>query len=320
MLWNKQNMPNTKAIKQMDIEKIKETIMEIIAKSKFNNNIYDKMLKGAAAIELHLEEDFIDNPVPWDEQIVSNVPIVAVHTPLIQGSDTNIEIFDNRKTLVKTCDFARKIADAQGHTVLVVCHLGTSTEILKELGLYESLVFFMRDLANSYEKLEFAVENVTPFDNQTSELNGHVGFRSVQFDSSVKFVKDVNHLRVGTCLDTCHALMTIALMNELSDYLCLSHDQLDDVMRRGIEAFFDANKDTVKWMHLANSQSHGLHKNHGLPFIHEDTETLQNILHLYRKYEYECPIVIEVREEDYSNAKNYATTYRTLNKVLQNLE
>lgn len=288
--------------------------MEIVAKSKFNQNIYDKLRKGAKAIEIHLDEDFINNPIPWDEQIIKDANIVAVHAPLLYGeNDTNIEVFDNRKTLVKTCDFARMIADAQGHSVTVVCHLGTDPDAIKNFGVYENLVFFMRDLADAYEQLVFVVENVTPFDSKTANLNGHIGFRKVDFDSSVRFVKDVSHPRVGTCLDTCHALMTIALKKYVTPYI---YGEEREVECESLETFFKANKDVIKWVHLANTKSNGLGSDHGLPFTENDLDDLKEIIDLYNKYGYNCPIVLEVRESDYKDAQNYLMTYNMLLKVI----
>jgi sugar phosphate isomerase/epimerase len=133
-------------------------------------------------------------------------------------------------------------------------------------------------------------------------------------------VKDVDHPRVGTCLDTCHAMMETELMRWMRMYLGFKQDDIDKFKPTNIEDFFEENKDTIKWMHLANSKSHGLGKCHGLPFTELDIDCLRNILRLYRKYKYNCPMVIEVREEDYSDAKNYATTCQMIDMVLQELE
>ena len=284
--------------------------MKIVAKSKFDQNIYDKVLKGANAIELHLDDDFIKNPMMWNEQIIKDVPIIAVHAPLIEGkNDTNIEVFSNRQTLVKTCEFAKKIANTQGHRVTIICHLGTSPELLKKLGVYESLVFFVRDLANAYEDLDFAIENVVPLESGVYE---HVALRAVEWNSSPKFVKDVAHPRVGTCLDTCHALMMIRFFECLSKYIDKRYDEYEDFIRFGLESFFMENKDTIKWMHLAYTKTHGWGEDHGLPFTHLDAGYLKHILWLYDKYEYSCPISLEVQEDNYSNALNFACTRNTL--------
>jgi sugar phosphate isomerase/epimerase len=294
--------------------------MKIIAKSQFNANIYDKVLKGAPAIELHLEEDFVNNSLMWDQQIVQDVPIAAVHAPLIKGDDINIEIPHNRVTLIKTCDLARKIADAQGHSVMVICHLGTDPDILMQLGVYEDLVSFMRDLADTYEMLEFAVENVPLFDSETPNFEGHVGFRTIRFDSAVRFVNDVCHPRVGTCLDTCHAIMDINLMNSLGDYLYITNNKYDELLNNGLAKFFDANKNVIKWMHLSNAKSHGLANQHGLPFTDDDLNILQIILQLYFHCGYQCPVVLEVREKDYSDAQNYLITRKNLENQLKEFE
>jgi hypothetical protein len=292
--------------------------MEIYAKSKLNQNIYDKVRKGASAIEIHLDDDFMEANDYWDEKIVNEVPIVAVHTPLIKGDDANIEIFKNRKTLIKTCNFARRIAETQNHSVMIICHLGTDPYLLKSLGAYDSLVFFMRDLVNTYECLTFAVENVTPF--STGDQN-NLAFRTVAYDSYPRFVKDVGHERVGTCLDTCHAMMTERLLTNVSNYLCHDAETFgNNTLNCDMEAFFKANQDTIKWIHLSNSKSHGLYEDHGRPFEKEDADDLRKIMQLYKKYCYSCPITVEVREQDYADAVNYMTTCETLALVLQSLD
>jgi sugar phosphate isomerase/epimerase len=293
-------------------------IMNIYAKSKLNQNIFDKIRKGAPSIEIHLEEDFVDAKDYWNEDIVRSVPIVAVHAPLLKGNDTDIEVFSNRQILVKTCDFARRIAEMQNHSVMIICHLSTDPKVLQDLGVYENLVFFMRDLANTYECLTFAVENVTPF---ASDIKGHIAFRSVEYDSSPRFVKDVAHERVGTCLDTCHAMMMIRHVNNTVQYLEYDASKFDNAtLKSGMEAFFEANKDTICWMHLANAKTHGLFEDHGRPFDEDDIVQLLEIMRLYAKYDYKCPITIEVREKDYTNAINYVTTRNTLEKVLERLK
>lgn len=290
--------------------------MKIVAKSKFNNQIYDKIMKGATAIELHLDQEFVNNPMTWNEQIVADAPIVAVHVPLIEGeNDLNVEVQENRQVLAKTCGFAMRIAHAQHHPVTVVCHLGTSPKLLKQLGAYENLIFFMRDLANTYEQLEFAIENMIPIENGAKKK---IGFRQIDFDSAPEFVRDINHPRIGTCLDVCHAMMMLRFVQNTANYIEMEDFNGDNMLRFGLEAFFDTNKDTIKWMHLSNTKKHGFKDDHGMPFTNsdEDLEILQHILWLYKKYNYKCPMVLEVKEDNYSDAKCYEETFETLKNQL----
>ena len=292
--------------------------MKIYAKSKFDKNIYDKIKKGAKAIELHLDDNFVANPTHWDEEIVSNVVIDVVHAPLCNGNDTNIERLENREILRQTCEFAKKIAIAQNHSVLVVCHLGTNPKLLKQLGVYDELVQFMQNLAEEYKELEFAIENITRFKNDFR--NGILGFKDVDFMSPITLAKDINHPRVGTCLDTCHALIDIRLIEHAAAYVdkeaqCKNAEYISEM-----EAFFDANKDTIKLIHLSNAKTHGLDHDHGMPFAKEDSERLREILRLYYKYDYKCPITLEVRESDYTDAKNFEITYQTVLKTLAEIQ
>lgn len=259
------------------------------------------------------------NPIPWDEKIVKDVQIAAVHALLIGVErDANIDIGADRQVIVKTCEFARRIADEQNHPIVVICHLSSSPTWLRKFGLYESAVFFMKDLANAYQQLEFAIENVPMMLNPTKTLN--IEFRPINFTSTVEFVNDVNHPRVGTCLDTCHAMMDINTVGALSSYLPMSSDEFGGSTQINMASFFQANQKTIKWMHLANAKGHGFNDNHGLPFTksENDVETLSCILRLYDKYQYHCPISIEVRELDYSNAINFAETFVNIKQLLKN--
>lgn len=67
-------------------------------------------------------------------------------------------------------------------------------------------------------------------------------------------------------------------------------------------------------IHLANVGDNGYGKNnHGIGFIQgKDLDLLYDIMKLYNKYEYNCPITIEVREEDYLNPINYLKTKENL--------
>jgi hypothetical protein len=288
--------------------------MKIFGKSKLNGNIYDKILKGADAIEIHLEDDFLSSDDFWNDDIVHEVPICVVHAPLSQNVKTDIEEKASREILVKTCEFAHKIALTQKHNVIVVCHLSSSVDQLKRLGIYESLVFFIRDLAAMYEHLEFAIENVMRL---SDNIQDRVNFKTASFEDPIILAKDINHDRVGTCLDTCHALADISVVNYVTGYLRQTGKFKNDELIFGLDAFFAKNKETIKLIHLSNALSHGMYDDHGLPFTINDQDRLSVMLDLYEKYKYTCPITIEVREKNYSNARNFEITFNNLKRCLE---
>jgi sugar phosphate isomerase/epimerase len=290
--------------------------MRIFGKSKLNNDIYDKIKKGADAIELHLDDDFLNSKDYWDEEIIDKVDIRVVHAPLTKTNNTDIEEIASREIMVRTCSFAQRIATVQKHPVIVVCHLATSHKLLKKLGVYEGVVFFMRDLINMFPNIEIAIENVIRF---KSDRDDYIGFQNVSFEDAVVLVSDIAHERVGTCLDTCHAMVDIGLINYVTGYLRKTGEINNAEMVGGLDAFFESYKETVKLVHLSNAQSHGLYNDHGMPFTKNDDSKLSKILSLYKKYHYGCPITIEVQELDYSNARYFQMTLNSIHRVLNAL-
>lgn len=289
--------------------------MLIFAKNKLENTIYDKVSRGTNGIELHLDEDFINFNVYWNEEIINNVPIYVVHAPLIKGGDTCIENVQYRDVLTKTCSFANKIANTQGHDVLVVIHLGTSVHKLKALDAYESVKYRLCHLVELNERIHIAIENVSCVHKNEEQI--YVP-HEITFTDAATLVKDINHPRIGTCIDICHAMMDIKLMMTLRRHFGEEVIKNNIELHDGMSAIFAANKNIIKLIHFANCGGSGLGSGHGAPFTNEDAHVVDQILNLYNLYEYDCPLTIEVIEQDYRFGENYTITKNTLEACLEN--
>ena len=289
--------------------------MLIFAKNKLENTIYDKVSRGINGIELHLDEDFINFNVYWNEEIINNVPIYVVHAPLIKGGDTCIENVQYRDVLTKTCSFANKIANTQGHDVLVVIHLGTSVHKLKALDAYESIKYRLCHLVELNERIHIAIENVSRVHKNEEQI--YVP-HEITFTDAATLVKDINHPRIGTCIDICHAMMDIKLMMTLRRHFGEEVIKNNIELHDGMNAIFAANKNIIKLIHFANCGGSGLGGGHGAPFTNEDAHVVDQILNLYNLYEYDCPLTIEVIEQDYRFGENYTITKNTLEACLEN--
>ena len=255
--------------------------MLIFAKNKLENTIYDKISRGTNGIELHLNEDFIESNNYWNEEIINNVPIYVVHAPLINGGDTCIENINYRDTLTKTCEFANKIAKVQRHEVLVVMHLGTSIHKLKSLDVYEAVKHRLMHLVELNEYVHIAIENVSRVHrNEDMVYVPH----EITFTDAASLVKDINHPRIGTCIDICHVMMDIKLMKTLRRHFGEDVIVNNIELENGMDVMFQANKDVVKLIHFANCKKSGLGGGHGAPFTEDDKDTVNDILHLY----YQC--------------------------------
>lgn len=289
--------------------------MLIFGKSKLNKCAYDKINKKADAIELHLEDEIIKNSNWWNRELIDDLPIKVVHAPLLDSDDVRLEIIAHRKIILDTCKFAQRIAEIKGYDIIVVIHLGMHPETMQQIGIYDSVKSFMEILLNTYPNLQFAIENVIRL-NKTYDGQS-ITFRAVDFTAAPTFAKDMNNERVGTCLDTCHAMMDIAIMNLVKNHLGDESNRFNlQETEGGLDSFFAANKDTIKLIHLARIDTHGCGKDHGLGFKEKDKDQLAQIVSLYRKYHYMCPITIEVKEDDYNDAKNFASTRTLLLNVL----
>ena len=58
-------------------------------------------------------------------------------------------------------------------------------------------------------------------------------------------------------------------------------------------------------IHLAYFEGTGYGKGHGVPFTPENEHILREVLDLYKEFQLDCPITLEVREDDYMNCTNY---------------
>ena len=232
-----------------------------------------------------------------------------------KGCDTPIEYVESKDIIENTCRLANRIAKMQKHSVLVVCHIETHPETLKKIGIYDGLVKYMRDLVGRYPDLEFAIENSHHFKTEGESLR----FRDMNYMASVILAKDVNHPRVGTCVDICHALMEMRFVKHILGYLeGIELDGTEKLYEKGLSAYFKANKGVIKLIHLATARTHGIGYDHGMFFAKEDKEFLKGIIDLYEIYGYEgTPITIEVKEDDYTNCLNFDITNKLLREVLK---
>lgn len=289
--------------------------MRIHGKGKLNNQILEKLEKGADAIEIHLENELVNNDKPlseiFDLSYIDECPIYVVHMPLTED-DINIETVLGKQCLERTAELASLIAAKQEHTVLIVAHLATSVHKLKQLGIYEKTLNTVMSVIDKYDNIEIGIENITIFHQDKKSFS----FFDTQLMDNIQFVKDCNNSRVGTVLDTCHVLQNEAIMNFLKPFILNPYQSNQKPYYYDIDTFFKENKEYVKLIHLANSNYNGLMENHGTPFLEKDLDILKSIMDCYKKYNYSCPITIEVRENDYNNSVNFQQTLINLKKFL----
>ena len=277
---------------------------ELLARKKLSEN----------NIEIQLFKNFYDEEISlvgyFNTIINSGLNISVIHTPLSAGEAVEINHFHEerkRNVFIKTCELSNMLGISLKKNILVVVHCGMNfKEDINDFNKIKLIDDTLLFTLNKYPNISIAVENIIPLMAGPAGIYGRNGFLN---DNCLYVDYFINRYgfkdRIGTVLDTCHALTTIKL---------LQYCKIDVTL----DQFFDWNKENIKLIHLANIGDNGYGKgNHGIGFIEgKDLELLSNIIELYFKYNYNCPITIEVIEKVYSNPVNYMKTKENLLKII----
>lgn len=278
--------------------------MKVYGKSVADQKLIDiKLRQGVDGIELHLPNEVLPAP-----DILIKNKVKVIHMPLIPFEDYSIESGKCFITLSKVADLAEEVAKAIEQNVIIVLHCGSSKAKLEHEARLDVVRARLISCVESHPNVELALENVTPV-KMISKYK-HVLRNALPHDT-VSVALYCNHERIGTVLDICHARMTDRfyriLTQQYYEYWCpngMEYTELHD--------FFVANAPVIKLIHLAWCVGDGEGENHGTPI--EDQTSMDQVLSLYRKLHYNCPITIEVREDDYVNDINFRKTYKTLKR------
>ena len=269
-------------------------------------------------IEIQLFKEFYNKDISLTEYfntiISSGLNINIIHTPLVDRGDIKTDDFykkESKDIFIKTCELANMVGDELKKNILVIVHSGMSFEEEKNnLNIIKIIDDTLLYALNKYPDISIALENIISIVANSKGVYGKNGFLN-DYCLYIDYFIDKYGFKdqIGTVLDTCHALITIKLLQYCKIPLTL-------------DQFFDWNKRNVKLIHLANIGDNGFgENNHGIGFIEcKDLELLNSIMNLYFKYDYNCPITIEVIEKEYSNPVNYLRTKENLLNLIKRLE
>ena len=274
-----------------------------------------KSLKKSG-IELQLLGDFEDNPLSTKEYIEILAEIIydikAVHVPLKKGEEiVEIQMLDNEKArslFDRVCELSQAISDINGETILIVIHNRWDvSDFNLAKNSTESIVNYLRDILIKYPSIRIGIENVVAFMNYTCMFTNGVMPNYVEV---IKYLrKELNTDRVGTVLDTCHAIASLRILKLIEDYEDISFSI-------SLEDYFKANKDICFLVHLANVKGLGFNINtHGIGF-EEDKELLIELVNMYNKYLSGVDITIEVGESDFIKCSTYRANYDMLVDII----
>lgn len=301
-------------------------IPSIYAKASLDMaEIQEKIRCGCDAIELNLEEDFLIHGSDFFEyygkELLEAKDIRVVHIPFNQDKEMltlewifghkDISVLENVFALAQYC------GDMWNHSVIVVVHSCMAMydfmqyELLQERILDELGVLF-----NQYPWVELAIENTIPLEFGKAGkfvprlCNGI-------YQDTTELVKWLHYRfgdRVGSVLDTCHAMMTEKYLKVLLEAADVEHIYSDSVLKDiNMEHYFQMNQGMCKLIHFNNFQKNGYRENHGTPFGKLDD--VMDIFALYRKYRYQCPLTLEIREKNYLDCKNYRMTKKLIEEA-----
>ena len=291
----------------------------ICAKTAFiEEEVNDRISKGAKITEIQLLDEFQNNK-DIDLSMINNVDINAVHMPLVEGEDYNIETAEGLETFKKVCELSSKIGDIKGHDIIVVVHTATSLTQMKKFGIDSKVIGVIKDEIEKYSNIQIAIENNVHY-NYSTKKGKFYQFDTLYIEnnelklSNVELAKAVNHERCGVCFDTCHAIMSEYYWDYMNQ---MFEGYMEDVCdgRRLFDIMFAESAQMLKLIHLAYTEKHGYDNYHGLPFTEDSFEFLKHISDLYNNYNAKCPVTIEVYEDDLNNALNYLTTLEQIKKL-----
>lgn len=114
----------------------------------------------------------------------------------------------------------------------------------------------------------------------------------------LKLQHDLNSKRIGTVLDTCHAIISIQVTDRWrKEGFC-------EVL--SLHKYLEANADCMNIVHLSNAKGYGFGIDHGVNFkSQEDIEVFEEIMKILKDRNYQGLLTLELQEVDYADVKEF---------------
>lgn len=302
-------------------------MFDVYAKSALTKDeISVKQSLGCDGIEIQLLDELIDQKIGFynsankvfDLNLYENDNIKAVHAPILSHfglSDVNLETLccDTSIFLLDQIFYiANYFGEKQNSTIRIIIHSENNLKNIKLFdGLWDSMKHDIKYMLRKYPYTILCIENVTPiraFGTNNIHLCNNFKFDNVEIVKALR--EELQTDRICTVLDTCHAMITNNVMTAIYNSLDSPSEDYS------LDAYFNANKDVIGLIHLADCVGNGYGKGkHGVTFTPATESKLKNIIDLYNKYNYNCPITLEVAELDYLICNGYKQTKAMVDKL-----
>lgn len=304
--------------------------MKIYAKASLDiNEIKEKIRCGCDGIEYNLTEEFMLYGDSFQDYYSKDVftahNIEVVHVPYMENKQMmHMEhIFQHKdySAIRNVFRLAQYCAEIWDHRVLVVIHCGLSMYDFMEYELFrQTLESRLKVLLEEYPFVDMAIENVVNMEYKSNMEDPPRLCNGIFLDTVeiVRYLRDRFGERIGSVLDTCHAMMTekyMFLLLKEADFYPKESEEIPIKIDYRIENYFRANKQICKLIHFNDFIGNGYQINHGTGFASQGK--VDYLLGLYRKYQYDCPLTLEIREEDYENCVNFRSTKMMIQRNLQ---
>ncbi len=300
--------------------------IKIYAKASFHaDEIREKIKCGCDGLELHLQKDFLEKGSRFEacypQELFRMHNIEAVHAPFYgSGQVMNLEqIFQHEDVspLRHVFRLAQYCAEIWKHRILVVIHTSLSYFDFMEYELLRRRMDrLLHQFFEAYPLVDLGIENVIPMEYQGQQGESPRLCNGI-FTDLTRIVCDLRERfgeRVGSVLDVCHAAMTekyLSVLLQAADFLPCT--PLPPELDYRMERFFQIHQGICRLIHLNDFTGNGYGKNHGTPF--REQEQAEELIRLYRKYAYDCPLTLEIREENYQDCVNYRKTKKMLEEA-----